>query len=113
MVRPLPKAGETQLGQHAVLTLPRDSAKPTQTSQVYLRQGATLPAHEPEEGEGDDDGDHEAAAAGADLVDACVHFLHELVVFVAHGHVLIATELPCKVGMGMMIAGEGRDCAAS
>jgi hypothetical protein len=47
------------------------------------------------------------------LVDACVYFLHELVVFVAHGHVLIGPELPCKVGMGMMIAGEGRDCAAT
>ena len=75
--------------------------------------GVSLPAHEPEEGEGDDDDDHEAAAAGPDLVDARVHFLHELVVFVAHGHVLIGTEIPCKVGMGMMIAGEGRDCAAS
>jgi len=60
--------------------------------------GVSLPAHEPEEGEGDDDGDYEAAAAGADLVDAGVHFLHEIVVFVAHGHVLIGPELPCKGG---------------
>ncbi len=89
----------------------RGNAKLTQTSQVYLGKGATLPAHEPEEGEGDDDGDHEAAAAGADLVDADVHFLHELVVFVAHRHVLIGPELPCKVGMGMMM--EGRDCVTT
>ena len=73
----------------------------------------SLPTHQPEEPEDDEDGGHEAAAAGSDLVDACVYFLHELVVFVAHGHVLIGPELPCKVGMGMMIAGEGRDCAAT
>ena len=65
----------------------------------------SLPTNQPEEGEGDDDGDHEATAAGADLVDARVHFLHELVVFVAHGYVLIGIELTCKGGMGMMIAG--------
>ena len=67
--------------------------------------GVSLPAHEPEEGEGDDDGGHEAAAAGADLVDASTYLLHELVVFVAHGNVLIGTELPCKGGIGMIIAG--------
>ena len=67
--------------------------------------GVSLPAHQPEEPEDDEDGGHEAAAAGADLVDARVHFLHELVVFVAHGNVLIGTELPCKGGIGMIIAG--------
>ena len=75
------------------------SADPTSRQcQPYTRQGTPLPAHEPEEGEDDQDGGHEAAAAGADLVDACVYFLHELVVFVAHGYVLIGTELPCKGG---------------
>jgi hypothetical protein len=34
----------------------------------------SLPTNQPEQGEGDDDGDHEAAAAGADLVDARVYF---------------------------------------
>ena len=76
------------------------------TSQVYLGQGALLPANEPEEGEGDDDGGHEATAAGPDLVDACVYFLHELVVFVAHGYILIGAQLPCKGGIGMMIRGQ-------
>ena len=80
------------------------SADPTSRQcQAYPRLGATLPAHEPEEGEGDDDGDHEAAAAGANLVDASVYFLHELVVVLAHGYVLIGTELPCKGGMEMKV----------
>jgi hypothetical protein len=33
------------------------------------------------------------------LVDASTYFLHELVVFVAHGYVLIGAELLCKGGM--------------
>ena len=58
----------------------------------------SLPAHQPEEGEGDDDGGHEAAAAGADLVDPRLQLLSKLVVFVAHGYILIGTELTCKGG---------------
>jgi hypothetical protein len=58
----------------------------------------SLPTNQPEEGEGDDDGGHEAAAAGSDLVDASTYLLHELVVFVAHGHILIGAELLCKGG---------------
>jgi len=68
------------------------------TSQVYLGQGALLPANEPEEPEDDEDGGHEAAAAGSYLVDASTYSLHELVVFVAHGYVLIGAELLCKGG---------------
>jgi hypothetical protein len=58
----------------------------------------SLPAHQPEEGEGDDDGDHEATAAGSDLVDPRLQLLGKLVVFVAHGYILIGTELTCKGG---------------
>ena len=61
----------------------------------------SLPAHQPNEGENGQDGGHEATAAGADLVDPCTYFLHELVVFVAHGYVLIGTEFTCKGGMGI------------
>jgi hypothetical protein len=57
-----------------------------------------LPAYQPEEPEDDYDGGHEATAAGADLVDASTYSLHELVVFVAHGYVLIGAELLCKGG---------------
>ena len=66
----------------------------------------SLPAHQPEEGEGDDDGDHEATAAGADLVDPRLQLLGKLVVFVAHGYILIGTELTCKGGIGMIIRGQ-------
>ena len=53
-----------------------------------------LPAHQPEEPEDDEDGGHEATAAGADLVDACLQLLGKLVVGVAHG------RLPLKGVLG-------------
>ncbi len=43
-----------------------------------------LPAHQPEEPEDDEDGGHEATAAGADLVDPRLQLLGKLVVGVAH-----------------------------
>ena len=56
----------------------------------------SLPADEPEEPEDDEDGGHEATAAGADLVDPRLQLLGKLVVIVAHGYFLIGAELLCK-----------------
>ena len=58
----------------------------------------SLPADEPEEPEDDEDGGHEATAAGADLVDPRLQLLGKLVVILAHGYFLIGAELLCKVG---------------
>ena len=57
-----------------------------------------LSAHQPEEPEDDEDGGHEATAAGADLVDPRLQLLGKLVVVLAHGYFLIGAELLCKVG---------------
>ena len=97
---PLPASvtRERQLGWHAVPTLPETVPSLAHTSQPYPRHWSTLPAHQPEEPEDDEDGGHEAAAAGADLVDPRLQLLSKLVVFVAHGYVLIGAELLCKGG---------------
>ena len=58
----------------------------------------SLPDHQPEEPEDDEDCGNQATAAGADLVDPRLQLLGKLVVILAHGYFLIGAELLCKVG---------------